>query len=153
MQLIQELLYNGIQTNILLSRDSTLLGLMNIITFSPRKTSSLLVFYSFKNIPKVFFIFRTCSTWFHVNFILHPLHFVIQNNSHMKLINLLLERKVVLIYWMTNIIQSIMSLIQYQIHHLVINFQNKLRKCVDRCYQWRISNHNSRHAWWTPAPS
>ena len=39
-----------------------------------------------------------------------------------------MERKLVLIYWMMNILQSLMSLIQSQIHQPVINFQHRLRK-------------------------
>ena len=36
--------------------------------------------------------------------------------------------KLVLIHWMMKILQSFMSLIQYQVHQLVINFQHGLRK-------------------------
>ena len=45
----------------------------------------------------------------------------------MKLSYLLLERKLVLIYWMINILQSLISLIQSQIHQLVIKFQYRLK--------------------------
>ena len=69
---------------------------------------------------------KTSSTWFHVNLILNPLHFVIQKWSHMKFSYLPLERKLVLIYLMMKISQSHISLIQYQIHKPVINFQHRL---------------------------
>ena len=79
--------------------------------------------------------------------ILHPLHFVIKQWLHVKLSYLLLERKLFLIYWMVNILQSLRSLIQSQIHHPVIKFQCRTRKCVDHHYQWKISPHSSTHAW------
>ena len=41
---------------------------------------------------------------------------------------LLLERKLVLIYRMTNILQYLMSLIQSKIHQTFINFQHRIRK-------------------------
>ena len=69
---------------------------------------------------------KTSSNWFHVNLILNPLHFVIQKWSHMKFSYLPLERKLVLIYLMMKISQSHISLIQYQIHQPVINFQHRL---------------------------
>ena len=105
-----------------------MLSLMNITIVSTWKTSTPQVLCYFNNTLKVFFIIRTCLTWFHVNLILHPLHFVIQQFSHMKLSYLLLEIKLFLIYWMRKILQSLMSLIQYQLHHPVINFQHRLRK-------------------------
>ena len=43
---------------------------------------------------KLFVIIWTCSTLLHVNLILHPLHFVMQKFSHMKLSYLLLKKKV-----------------------------------------------------------
>ena len=58
---------------------------------------------------------------------LHQLLFVIQQFSPMKLSYLPLERILVLIYWTMNILQSHISLIQYQIHQLVINFQHRLK--------------------------
>ena len=39
-----------------------------------------------------------------------------------------------------------MSLIQYQIHHIVINFQHRLIKCVDHSYKQRRSYQISRNA-------
>ena len=44
-------------------------------------------------------------------------------------------KKLVLIYWMMKILQSHISMIQYQIHQLVINFHCRLKKCVDHLYQ------------------
>ena len=41
------------------------------------------------------FIIKTSSTWFHVNLILHPLHFLIQQLLHMKLSYPPLEGKLV----------------------------------------------------------
>ena len=46
----------------------------------------------------------------------------------MKLSYLLLERNLVLIYWVTNILQSSISLIQSQIHQPVINLQYRLNE-------------------------
>ena len=93
-----------------------MLGLINIIFVCPWKTITLQVLYCFNKILKLFFIICTCSTWSHVNLILHPLHFVVQKFSHMKLSYLILERKLILIYWMMKILKSLMSLIQSQNH-------------------------------------
>ena len=109
-----------------LSTYPIMFGLMNIIIVSPYDTSIIQVRYSFENILKVIFIIQTSSNWFHVNLILHPLHFVIQKFSHMKFSYLPLEIKLVLIYWMMKVLQSHTSLIQSQIHQLVINFQHRL---------------------------
>ena len=128
MQLMQQLLSTVRHTIIFLSADTIVFGLINIILVSPYKTSTLQILHSFNNILKVLFTIWTSSTLFHVNLILHPRCFVIQKFSHMKLIYLLLERKLVLIYWMMKILQSLMSLIQYKIHQPVINFQHRLRK-------------------------
>ena len=57
-----------------------------------------------------------------MNLILHPLNFIIQKLSHEILRYLLLERKLILIYWMMKILQYLMSVIQYKIHQPVINF-------------------------------
>ena len=70
---------------------------------------------------------QTSSNLFNVNLILQPLHYIIQQLSHMKLSDLLLEVKFVLIYWMMNILQCLMSLIQSQIYQPFINFQHILR--------------------------
>ena len=153
MQLLHELLYTGSQTNILLSKDTIMLVLIDIIIVSPWNTSTLLIIYSFNNILKVSLVIWTWSTLFYVNLILHPFHFVIKQWLHMKLSYLLLERKWVLIYLMMNILQSLRSLIQSQIHHPVIKFQCRTRKCVDHCYQCRRYPHSSNHAWQIPVPS
>ena len=94
----------------------------------PYKTSKIEVIYYFNNILKVFVIIWTHSTWFHVNLILHLLHFAIQKFSHIKLGYPLLERKLVLIYWMMKILKYLMSSIQTQIHHLFVKFQKRLRQ-------------------------
>ena len=39
-----------------------------------------------------------------------------------------------------------------QIHHMVINFQHRLIKCVDHWYQRRRYHNISRCPWWIPAP-
>ena len=62
-----------------------------------------------------------------MNLILHSLHSVIHKFSHKKLRYLLLERKFVLIYCMMNILEYLKSMVQYQLHHPVINFQNRLK--------------------------
>ena len=62
--------------------------------------------FYFINILKFMFIIQTSSTLFHVNLILYPLHFVIQQLSHMKLSYIPLERNLVLIYWMMKTLQS-----------------------------------------------
>ena len=89
--------------------------------------------YSFVNIMKVLFIIKSSSNLFHVYLILNPIHFAIQQLSHMKLSYLPLERELVLIYWMMNILQSYISLIKPQIHQPVTNFQYRLKK------KWIIS--------------
>ena len=82
MHILQELLSTGIHISLLVSTYPIILGLMNIILVSLSKTIILLVIYSFNKILKVFFIIWTCSTLFHVNLILHPLHFVIKNFTY-----------------------------------------------------------------------
>ena len=91
-----------------LSTDPIRLGLMNRIIVCSYKTRILLVLYYFKKTMKVIFIIQTSSTWFHVTLILHPLHSVIQQLLHLKFSYLMLEIKLVLIYWMTKILQSLM---------------------------------------------
>ena len=93
--LLQELLSTGIHTNLFISTDPIMLGLMNIIFKTPHKTSTLPVIYSFNEILKVLFVVFICSAWFRVNFILYLIHFVVQQFSNMKLICLLLEIKLV----------------------------------------------------------
>ena len=126
MHLIHELLSTGIHINLLLSTEPIMFGLMNIILVSPENTSTLQVIYYFNMIMKFMFIMKTSSTLFHVNFILHPLHFVIKQFSHMKLSYLPMEIKLVFIYWMVKILQSCISQIQYKINQLIINFQHRL---------------------------
>ena len=58
------------------------------ISIEDKKNTGSLILQQY---PEVIFTIRTSSTWFHVNLILHPLHFVIQKLSHMKLSYLLLE--------------------------------------------------------------
>ena len=94
MQLLQDLFYTISHTSILLSKETIMLGLMNIILIYPWKKITLQVLYSLNNILKVFFTIWPWSTWFHVNLILYPLHFVIQKHSRMKLSYLHLERKI-----------------------------------------------------------
>ena len=103
-----------------------ILGLINIIITYPDNTSTPPVLYCFIKSPKVFFIIITYSTSIYVNLILNILHFVIQQFSHMKLSYLFLKMKLVLMYWVINISQSLMSLIQSQIHHLVVNLRHRL---------------------------
>ena len=90
--------------------------------------------------PEVLFIIQTSSNLFYVNLILHPLNCVIQLFSHMKLSYLLMEEKLVLIYWMMKILQYLMSLIQYHIKHTIRKIY------VYRCYQWRRAYHSSSRA-------
>ena len=97
MQLLQYLFSNGSHINILLSTYTIMFGLMNIFLIYPYNTSTIQVIYYFKNILKIMFIIHTSSTWFYVNLILHPLHFVIQQLSHIILSYLPLEIKLVLI--------------------------------------------------------
>ena len=103
VQILQELLYTEIQTRHIIYTETIILGLMNITILSPYKTSTLPDIYYFNNILKLFFIIWIWSTWFHVNLILHSLYFAIQKLSNMKLSYLLLERKLVMIYWMMKI--------------------------------------------------
>ena len=116
-----------IKTTIFLTTEPIMLGLMNIIRVSTYKTSTLPVLYSFNKILKVLFIIWTSSNLFHVNLILHTLHFVYKN-SHMEFSYLLLERKLALIYSIMNILQSLISLIQSQIHQTVVDSQHRLKK-------------------------
>ena len=128
MQLLYELFYTGNHIKLLLSTEPIMFCLMNILLDYPYKTSTLQVLYYFGNILKVIFIIQTSSTRLHVIVILHPIHLGIQTLSHMKLSYLPMEIKLVLIYWMKKILQSHTSLIQYQVHHPVINFHHKLRE-------------------------
>ena len=112
----------------LLFTEPIMVGLMNIILASPYKTSTVQVPYSFGKILKVIFMIHISVTLFHANLILHPLHLVMRQLSYMTLSYLPLERKLVLIYWMTNILQSLTSLILSPICQLVINFHNRLRE-------------------------
>ena len=105
-------------------------GLMNIILASPLKTSKRQVNYYLGKILNVIFIIQTSSTWLHENLILHPLHLVMRQLSHMTLSYLPMERKKISIYWMMNILQSLTSLILSQIFQLVINFHHILREKV-----------------------
>ena len=63
-----------------------------------------------------------------MNLILHSFHFVMQQFSHMKLSYLPIEINLFLIYCMMNTLQYRISLIQPQIHQLVINSQHMLDK-------------------------
>ena len=98
MQLLQDSLSTGIHINHLLSTEPIMFSLMNIITVSKYKTSILLVIYYFNKILKGMFIIQTSSTLFHVGLVLHTLHFVIQQLSHIKLIYIPLEIEFVFIY-------------------------------------------------------
>ena len=91
MQILHELFSTGTHTSLLLSTDPIIPGLINIILVSTYNTSTLQVIYYFNKILKVFFTICNCLTWFHVNLIFHPLHFVIQKLLHIKLSYLLLE--------------------------------------------------------------
>ena len=66
-----------------------------------------------------------------------------------------LEIKLVLIYWIMNILQSYISLIQSQINHLFIKFQHRLKKCVDHSYQRvrKRAYNRSIFDWWTKLTS
>ena len=131
MHLLQELLYTGNQIKNLLFTEPIMFGLINIIINYIYKKSTLQVTYSFCKILKVIFIIQTSSTWFHANLVLHPLHLVMRQLSHMPLNYLPLERKLVLSYWMMKILKSHTSLILSQIRQLVINFHRWLREmCV-----------------------
>ena len=128
MQQLQELFYTGNHINYLLFTEPIIFGLMNVIIASPQKTSTLQAPYSFGKILKVIFMIHTSSTWFHANLILHPLHLVMRQLSHLKLSYLPLERKLVLIYWIMKTLQLFTSLILPQIRQLVINFHHRLRE-------------------------
>ena len=52
---------------------------------------------------------QTSSTLFCVKLIVHPLHLVMRQLSHMTLSYLPLERKLVLIYWMMRILKYLTS--------------------------------------------
>ena len=127
MQLLQDLFYTVIHPRLLLSIYPIKLGLVNITLIYPWKTISLPFIYFFNKILKIFFNIWTCTTFFHVKLIIHKIHFVIQQLSHMKLSYLLLEIKLVLIYCMMKILQFLVPLIQYQIDQLVINLRHSLR--------------------------
>ena len=82
---LQDLLSTGVQAIFLLSTDPIMFGLIHIILVSPYKTITPQVIYFFRNILTFLFIIQTSSTWFRVNLILHPLHFVIQKFSNVKI--------------------------------------------------------------------
>ena len=128
IQLLQELFYTGNHINHLLFTGPIMFGLMNIILASPYKTSTLQVHYSFDKILKVIFIIQSYSIWFHANLILNPLHLEMRQLSHMTLIYLSQEIKLVLIYWTMNILQYPTSLILSLIFQLVINFHPRLNE-------------------------
>ena len=128
IRILEELFYNGIHNSLFISIEPIIIDLMNLILLYPHNTSKLQVIYSFNKIIKVFFITRIFSYVFHVSLILHPLHFAIQQFSHKKFSYLLMEINLVLIYWMNNILPLLMSFILFQIHRLVVNFQQRLRK-------------------------
>ena len=153
MRPLQELFSIGIQTRIFVSIDNTMLGLMNIIIIPPQITSTHPIVHPFNKILRLFFVILICSTWFHVRFILYPLHFVIQKFLCIRFIYLLMERILVFIYWIMNILQYLMSLIISQIFQPVINFQHRIIKCVDHSYQIRIICLRPRRVLCTPAPS
>ena len=71
----------------------------------------------------------------------------------MKLSNLVLTRKLVLIHWMRDILQSLISLIKSQIRQLVINFQHRLKTCVDHFCQWKRAYPSSMCSRYTQLPS
>ena len=58
MRILQELLLILIQTRTFIPTNPIMIGLMNIIIFSPQKRSILLVLYYLNNILKLFFIIR-----------------------------------------------------------------------------------------------
>ena len=126
MQLLQELFYTGNQINHLLYTGPIMFGLTNTIIAYPYKTSTLQVHYSFGNILTFIFLFQTYSIWFYKNLILYPLHLWMRQLSHMTFSYRPLERKFVLIYWMTKILQYPTSLILSLIRQLVINFHPRL---------------------------
>ena len=122
MEILKKVYSAGSQVKLLLTTDPIMLGSVNIILVSTYKTSTLQVFYHFKNIRKLLFIIQTSSTWFHVNLILHTIYVLIEQLSHMKFSYLPLKKKLAFIYWTINILHSLISIIQSQIHHPVINF-------------------------------
>ena len=142
MHILQHLLSTGIYTRNFISTYPIMLDLLNIILIYSYNKVTLYFLNSFNNILKLFFIVWTRSTLFHLKLILNPIHFVIQQFSSMILSYLLLELKLVLIYWMMNILQYLMPLIKYQIHQKVINFQEKF---VDHSDQLRRYHHRKIH--------
>ena len=86
------------------------------------------LFTTSKYILKLLFIIQTWSTWFNVSLIIYPLHSVLQQFSHITSSYLLLERKLILTYWIMNLLQSLISLIQSKIHQPVINSQHNLKE-------------------------
>ena len=92
IQLLHESFSTGNQTSLFLSTEPIIFGLMNVIIVFPYKTITRQVFYSFKNILKLFSTIWTSSTLFLVNLILHPLHFVIQKFPRIKFSYLHMER-------------------------------------------------------------
>ena len=125
--LLHELFSTASYTSLIITTELIVLVFMKIILVSPHNTSALLSLYSSNNILKVFFLIWIPPNWFHVNLILHPFHFVIQQLSYIKLGYILLGIKLVSIYWMMNILKSLIFLIQLQIQQTVINFKNIIR--------------------------
>ena len=101
-------------------------SLINIIIVYTYKTSTLQVIYYFKSILKVVFMIQISWNCVNVNLNLHPLHFVIQPFSYIKLSYLPLEINLVFIYCIMNTLQSYVSLIQSQIRQTVINSQCRI---------------------------
>ena len=110
MQILPELFSTGSHTRLIISTDTIMIVLMNIILISPQKAITVPALYSFNNILIVLFFIKICSTLFHVKLILSPLHFLVPQLSQIKLSYLLLGIKVVSVYWMMNMLQSLIFL-------------------------------------------
>ena len=116
IRILQELFYTGKQTSLTISIEHIMIGLMNIIILFSHNKITPPALYSFNRTQKVLFVIRICLIWFRATFILHLLYLSMQPLLHMNLNYLLLEGKMVSIYWMRMTLPSHTLLIQLQTH-------------------------------------
>ena len=144
IRLLQELLSTGNHYILDISRDPTMLGLINIIIVFPQKKRTLPGYYSFNKTLKTSFIIWACFTWSRVNLILCLLHFVIPKfipyeielpTSGKKIGFILLDDKDSTISYIIHIIK-----IHHPVNQLPTQYMNNVRV---RWHKW-VRNHHSK---------
>ena len=125
MCLLQEFLSAVKKTRLPIYTDPIMIGFMNITLVFPHNTTTISYLYPFSNILKLLSIIFIRLSWFHVNLIWHIFYFVIQQLSNIKSIYLLLGGKHVSIYLLVKNLQSLILLLQFQTHQMIISPQHK----------------------------